>query len=188
MSECPAHRHQAYTWKTTLSSLQYLPFVLTLAWSRAGIVDSFSLAWTHFQGNVSPLRLLLHFLLLFQKLTSVIIFFSVQDKWRERAALCDVCGCCGRWPRRVSWVRVKSFVKERGRGGQCGYRIKLSSLCHYVFLPALFLKCPETKRLLCVSCNCSYLLCFVRLVPKPHFFSMGLSWKPYKGERRLRCV
>lgn len=148
----------------------YLHFVLTLAWSRAGTVDSFSLAWTHFQGDVSPLRLLLRFLLLSLKFTSVMLFLSVQDKWREWAALCDVCCCCGRWPRRASWVRVRSFRKEWGRGGQCGYRIKLSSLCHYVFLPALFLKCSETKRLLYVSCNCSYLLCFVQLVPKLYFF------------------
>lgn len=116
----------------------YLPFVLTLAWSRAGTVDSFSLAWTHFQGDVSPLYLLLHFLFLALKCTFVKLFFSVQDEWSEWAVLCDVCCCFGRWPRRVSWVRVKSFRKERGRGGQCGYRIKLSSLCHYVFLPALF--------------------------------------------------
>lgn len=146
----------------------YLHF-LTLAWSRVGIVDFFSLPWAHFQGDDPPLRLLLHFLLISLKFTPVMLFFSVQDKWREGAALCDAWGCCKRWPRRVSWVREKSSGKEQGRGGRCGYRIKPSSLCHYLFLPALFLKCLETKRLLYVSCNCSYLLCFVQLVPKPHF-------------------
>lgn len=153
----------------------YLHFVLTLAWSRAGIVDSFILAWTHFQGDVSPLRLVLHFFLLSLKFTSVMLY-KISEESEPPCVMCAVV-VGRRWPCRVSWVRVKSFGKDWGRGGQCGYRIKLSSLCHYVFLPALFLKCSETKRLLYVSCNCSYLLCFVQHVPKLYFFQHSFELK-----------
>lgn len=165
----------------------HLPFVLTVHWPDQGQALWTPSVWPEHTFK-AMLCLLLHFLLLSPKCTSIMFFFSVQDKWRERATLCDVCCCCGRWPCRASWVRVKSFGKDWGRGGQCGYRIKLSSLCHYVFLPALFLKCPETKWLLYISCNCSYLLCFVQLVPKPHFFSTWFWARNHTKEKNAHGV
>lgn len=182
-SECPEHRHQAQTWKTALSSLS--PLCSYMAWSRAGIVDSLSMALTHLQGNVSPLHPSSFTFSPLSKFTSVMLFFSVQDNWREQAALYDVCCCCGRWPCRVSWVRASG----RSKAEVASVVTELNCHPFVIMLSSLLCFWSVLKQSGCSMFPVIVVICFALFsLCQSHIFSAWFWAQTHTKEKNAHCV